>query len=684
MTLGTPLKDLGIKYRMYAKRLDKLGIRTVEDLLLHIPSRYEDYTIISPIRILQTEEVVTIKGTVRKMSNMYTKFGKRVQSITVSDETSIIDCVWFNQPFVLSAIKVNDAVSISGKVGFYKNKPSLMVESYETIENESSYTTHTGRLVPIYPETRGLSSKWIRNRIKEILSEFEQELNDYLPSSIKENHSLIDYTTAIQQIHFPENKEIIDKAKYRLAFDELLLTQMNSQLKRKEWEAKKVTHFFKIAPHRARIQDFWEKLPFELTGAQKKAVREIFADLASHTPMNRLLEGDVGSGKTVVATIAMYIAYLNGFQSALMAPTEILANQHFETISNLLTPLGVKVDLVTGSRKTRIMNKESTTVHDSNDILVGTHALLSEKIKFDKLGLVVIDEQQRFGVEQRAILREKGILHPHFLTMTATPIPRTIFLTLYGDLDLSYLDEMPKGRQKVKTWLVPEQKRQAAYDWIKKQIKQFSSQAFIICPFIEISETMQTVKAATAEFERLQKNVFPKLRLGLMHGKLKAKDKQKVLESFKNRDIHILVATPVVEVGIDIPNATIMLIETAERFGLAQIHQMRGRVGRGIKQSYCILFAEARGEHTIRRLKALETMYNGAELAELDLKLRGPGQMYGKLQHGRDELKIASFSDFTLIEKTRHQAEKIFPHLDEYPALLQKLKTIRTEGVSPD
>jgi len=369
----------------------------------------------------------------------------------------------------------------------------------------------------------------------------------------------------------------------------------------------------------------------------------------------------------------MLATYLNGYKSILMAPTEILANQHFETVSKLLSLHKIKVSLITGSKKPK---------EKDFDVLIGTHALLYKDYDLKNLGLVVVDEQQRFGVEQRSMIRKKGE-SPNFLTMTATPIPRTVALTLYGNLSLSYLDEMPKERKRVKTWLVPSQKREAAYMWIEKQIKQ-GDQAFIICPFIEQSESLTTVKAAAKEFDRLKKDVFPKLKLGLLHGKLKSKEKEEILKQFREKKIDILVATPVVEVGIDFPNATIMLIETSERFGLAQLHQLRGRVGRGEKQSYCLLFTDITSPAVVKRLKSLETLYNGAELAELDLRLRGPGQLFGTMQHGIAELKVASFSNLPLIEKTRKEAENIFSKLSKYPELNNKVKELNTQQVSPD
>jgi ATP-dependent DNA helicase RecG len=459
-----------------------------------------------------------------------------------------------------------------------------------------------------------------------------------------------------------------------LSFDELFLLQLTAMERKLNWNKNLISNAFEVEKFRSKIDEFLAKLPFTLTGAQKRVIEEIFRDLAKTKPMNRLFEGDVGSGKTVVSAIAMFLSYLNGFQSVLMAPTEILAEQHYKTISQLLESFRIKVGFATGNKKIKI---------NDFDVLVGTHAVLSERINFDKLGLVVIDEQQRFGVEQRALIRSKG-KNPHLLTMTATPIPRTIALTLYGDLDLSILDEMPHGRKIIKTWLVPPEKRTNAYSWIEKQIKETKSQVFIVCPFIEESETMQTVKAASKEFENLQKNVFKNLKLGLLHGKMKSKEKEEVLGKFRDGKIDILVATPVVEVGIDIPNATIIVIEASERFGLAQLHQLRGRVGRGDKQSYCLLFTDSKSPQTIERLKAMEKHNIGAELAELDLRLRGPGEIYGTQQHGRKMLKIASFSDFDLIQKVRKEAEEIFPNLKSYPRLSEKLKTINLKKVSPD
>ncbi len=689
MNLDTPVNQAGPIFKKYSSRLEKLGIKKIEDFLYHIPFRYEDYSLVSKIADIQPGEIVTIKGEVTEIKNEYTKRWKNLQKAKVADKTGEIDIIWFNQPFIPKIIKKGDMVSLAGKVDWFKNKAMLQSPQYEVLFSENE-PIHTARLVPIYNETRGISSKWLRRQISKIIKEQIQFMNEYIPDSIIEKKELMGLKRAIEQIHFPKSLAEAEKARARLAFDELFFLQLAALFRRSQWKNNFVGNPFSISKYKKNIEEFLEKLPFDLTNAQKKAIKEVFKDLSSKKPMNRLLEGDVGSGKTVVAGIAMFLAYLNGFQSAIMAPTEILAQQHFNTISQLLSPFGVIVGLKTGNIKYKVSSiKKKKNIHDTEysiqntDILVGTHALLSKKVSFKNLGLAVIDEQQRFGVEQRAVIRKKG-KSPHLLTMTATPIPRTIALTLYGDLDLSFLDEMPRGRKVVKTWLVPKEKREDAYKWITKQIIDSKGQVFIICPFIEESETMTTVKAAVKEFERLKKEVFPNFKLGILHGKLKGKEKDKILNDFKKKKLDILVATPVVEVGIDIPNATIMVIEAADRFGLSQLHQLRGRVGRSTKQSYCLLFTESQSQKIIQRLKEMEKIYIGAELAELDLKLRGPGEIYGTAQHGAMQLKVASFSDFSLIEETRKEAEAIFPHLSSYPLLFEKIKKQNVKQISPD
>ena len=614
MDLNAPIKNLGGIYNKYASRLEKLGILTLEDFLYHVPFRYEDYSLISKIGSVQPGETVTVQGKITVIKNEYTRRFRNFQKAKVEDETGSINIIWFNQPFISKIFKKGDRISLSGKIKLSLNEKVLESPEYEILNGE---TIHTGRLVPVYSETRGVSSKWLRRQTYKILKDHERELIEYLPSEITSRNNFFNFKTALEQIHFPDSLDNADKARKRLSFDELLTMQMKGFIKRKDWKKKTASNIFEIEKHKEKIESFLENLPFELTNAQKRAVEEIISDLKSEKPMNRLLEGDVGSGKTVVGTVGMYLSYLNGFQSVLMAPTEILANQHFATINNLLSKFKIKIAIATSGKKINL---------DNFDILIGTHAVLSDKINFGKLGLVVIDEQQRFGVKQRAVIRSRG-KNPHLLTMTATPIPRTVALTMYGDLDVSFLDEMPLGRKIIKTWLVPEEKRNNANEWIEKEIIKNKTQAFIICPFIEESETMTTVKAATKEFEMLKKQIFPDLKLALLHGKLKSKEKEKILDDFsssgrsasggKNKKTDILVATPVVEVGIDIPNATVMVIEASERFGLSQLHQLRGRVGRNDMQSYCLLFTESKNPKTIERLKGMEKFISGRNLQSL-------------------------------------------------------------------
>lgn len=668
MDLKTPISELYMVGPAYAKRLKKLGIETIGDLLYHFPFRYIDYSLVSPIKLAQPGETLTVRGELISIKNEYTRMGKKIQKGIVVDSSGTIEVVWFNQPFLVKTLKAGTIVSLSGKVDFWGRKPALISPEYEILKSPTQI--HTGRLVPVYHETYGISSKWLRSRIAPLIKSLVPKIEEFLPPEIIKKHDLLDLSNAVVQIHFPKDKESTGISRKRFAFEELFLIQLAAAQRKERWQQKKPAKKFII--DQEKILKFIQNLPFELTSAQKRVLKEILSDLSKNKPMNRLLEGDVGSGKTVLAAAAAFVAYFNGVQTALMAPTEILAHQHFQTLNQLLTSLGTRVTLLTSAKK-----KTETDF----DLIVGTHALIHKRAQFKNLGLVVIDEQHRFGVEQRGKLIGKGKA-PHVLTMTATPIPRTIALTLYGDLDLSALDEMPPRRQKVKTWVVPPQKRTAAYNWIRKQIKETKSQTFIICPLIEESayETLQSIRAATTEFERLRTQVFPDLQLGLLHGRMKTKEKNAILEDFKNCQLDILVSTPVVEVGIDIPTATIMMIEGAERFGLAQLHQLRGRVGRSDRQSYCLLFSEK----ALKRLKALEIIDIGMKLAELDLEIRGPGEIYGTRQHGFWELKVADFSDLPLIEKTKEAAKNVLPHLHRYPLLQLRLKEYIMKQIEPN
>jgi len=680
MDLKTPVSKLYMVGPTYAKRLSKLGINTLEDLIYHFPFRYDDFSLVSEISRVQPGETVTIRGQILSIKNEYTRTGKKIQKASVSDGTGKIEIVWFNQPFLVKTLKIGEWYSFSGKIDWFGRTIVMVSPEYEPLK---SSTIHTGRLVPVYSETYGVSSKWLRSRITPLLDQVLPTLEDFLPDDLKNKQNLISLNQAISWIHFPSDRIQAEKAKNRLAFDELFLIQLAALERKKDWQKKSLSYRFFV--DQEKILEFLGKLPFELTGAQKRVLREILSDLGKSKPMNRLLEGDVGSGKTVVAAVAIYVAFLNGFQSVLMAPTEILATQHFQTLNQLLSPFGIKIALLTGSKKletARLPARQGNRKLET-DIFVGTHALIQKKVKFEKLGLVIIDEQHRFGVAQRGELIKKGKT-PHVLTMTATPIPRTIALTLYGDLDLSFLDEMPPGRQKIKTWVVPPVKREAAYGWIKKHVKGTDEQAFIICPLIEESETLNTVKAATVEFKNLSQKIFPDLRLGLLHGRLKSQETDKIIEKFRKGKLDVLVSTPVVEVGIDIPQATIMMIEAADRFGLATLHQLRGRVGRGKKESFCLLFTEVTEGKAYLRLKAMEKMFVGAKLSELDLKLRGPGEIYGTAQHGFPDLRMASFSDLRLIQKTREAAESVIEQLDNYFLLKTRLKKFIIKTIEPN
>lgn len=698
MNLSSPIATGGRTFKMHAGRLEKLGIFTFEDLILHLPSRYEDYSIISKIGVVQDGETVTVQGIVKTSKNQYLR-GKRIktiQKVEIGDDTGSLELVWFNQPYIIKSMTVGSYLSASGRIDISVRTKSIKSPTYEILYGPQTNSIHTGRLIPVYPETKGITSKWLRRQIYNILEQSENNLSEYLPENLIEENNFMHYPHAIKEVHFPKSHDNAKKAKERLAFDELLLFQLAANKRRTAWKTKKLVKPFKVNLYKKDLEKLIKSLPFTLTQSQQNSIDDILNDLSSSTPMNRLLQGDVGSGKTIVAAVAMYISFLNGFQSVLMAPTEILAIQHYETLSKLLSPFNIKVGLVTSSKKNikykevSIKNEEKDkSIHNTKnlildtDVLVGTHSVLSDKINFTNLGFIAIDEQQRFGVAQRGIMRKKNE-NAHLLTMTATPIPRTVALTLYGDLDLSYLKDMPKGRVRIKTWLVPPEKRNPGYAWIRKQIIQTNSQAFIICPFIEESESMNTIKAAKQEYERLTNEVFPDLKIGLLHGKMKSTEKTEILNKFRIGDFDILVATPVVEVGIDIPNATIMIIEAAERFGLAQLHQMRGRVGRGEKESYCLLFTDSDNAQNSRRLKGMETLYSGASLAELDLKLRGPGNMYGTTQHGIPNLKAASFSDPELLQKAKHVADKLFPVLSSYPKLADKVDKTTKQIVSPD
>ena len=654
--LDAPITRLpGIKTG-YADKLEKLGVITIGDLLTLYPHRYDDYRSLKTINQLAYGEDVTIIAQVWQTTKRQSKANKPLITSMLSDGTGTIQATWFNQPWLEKQLTTGSQIILSGRVSQYLGRLTFQSPEWEPLDKTQ---IHTGRLVPVYPLTSGITAKWLRQLQKRTVDYWSQRLPDHLPDEIRARQKLLPLPEAISQIHFPDSWESLEVARRRLAFDELLLIQLGVLRQKQLWKSQSCQP---IIVNREVVDTFINALPYALTGAQTKALDEILDDLARPAPMSRLLQGDVGSGKTVVALAAMLATIDAGAQTAILAPTEILAEQHVLTIRALLETTGqaerVNVQLLTsgikaGERETILTGLAAGTVQ----LLVGTHAIIQAGVDFQNLRLAIVDEQHRFGVEQRGLLRQKG-QNPHMLVMSATPIPRSLALTLYGDLDLSIIDEMPPGRQTVATrWLRPSE-RERAYAFLRSQVQK-GLQAFIICPLVEESDKIEA-KSAVEEHQRLQQNIFPDLKLGLLHGRLGSKEKETVMANFRDQKTHILVSTSVVEVGIDIPAASAILIEGANRFGLAQLHQFRGRVGRGQQQSYCLLLADNAGAEAQTRLEIMEKTNNGFDLAEEDLKLRGPGEFFGVKQSGLPSLKLVKLSDTRLLDLARTEARSIF------------------------
>ena len=647
-----------------AESLAKLGMTTLGDMLYYFPRRYDDYSQLKPIKDLLYGEQVTVIGTIQSVHSRPIRGGKAtIIEVIISDTTGGLRLSYFNQPWLANRFKQNDAISVSGKIDQYLGRLVMNSPDWEPVDAEN---LHTNRIVPVYSLTERITQKWLRNQMKQVVTYWAPSVADALPESVRASASLMPLGEALLQVHFPDSQEKLEAARERLAFDEIFYLQTGVLRQRRDWKS--------VEAKRFSIADDWldarlAGLPFTLTSVQGKAIADIRTDLASGKPMNRLLQGDVGSGKTVVAAVAAAMITSNNAQVAIMAPTSILAEQHYQSFVNLLKDVlkPEEIRLLVGD--TPEAEKEEIRDGLANNtikIVIGTHAVIEGPVQFADLQFAVIDEQHRFGVEQRAELRSKGT-NPHLLVMTATPIPRSLALTLYGDLDLSIMDEMPAGRQPVNTFVLRPQERERAFTLLRGQLGD-GKQAFIIYPLIEESEKIDA-RAAVDDYETLSKEVFPNQKLGLLHGKMRPGEKDETMLKFRDRQFDILVSTTVVEVGVDVPNATVMLIEGADRFGLAQLHQLRGRVGRGSDQSYCLLIPTHEDKTENERLQAMAESTDGFFLAEKDLQIRGPGEFLGTRQSGyASSLRMASITDVKLIEKARMQAQNVF---DKDPDLSQ-------------
>ncbi len=671
-------------------RLKRLGINVVRDALQHYPSRHTDFSQTVSIAALRMDTEQTVRG--RVVSSREVRMGRggkmRSTEVVVADEDgSRITATFFNQPFMARALPEGIEIALAGKVTRFRNRPQFQNPEWERLERDVE-GQHTGRLIPVYPLTEGLPQRTLRTAIAKLLERYGERIEDPLPADIRDRLGLLGLKEATQQCHYPDSHEALREARRRLAFDELLAIQVGVQTRRREWRSGDAPP---VEDHSV-ADDFLRTLPWSLTGAQARVLRDVREDIARPYPMSRLLEGDVGSGKTVVALAAMLSMVQAGYQSVLMAPTEVLAEQHYRTLCRLLSgeaepplhglvtvpglPLQVRVVLLTGSTRAAERKDALNAIRFGGaQIVVGTHALIQEGVSYHRLGLAVVDEQHRFGVMQRGELRRKGIeasanegrpLTPHLLVMSATPIPRTLALTAYGDLDLSIIDEMPAGRVPIETKFLPPIQRVEAFQHVRREVEA-SRQAFVICPLVEGSEVIES-RAATEEYERLRTEQFPDLadRILLLHGRMPAREKDRVMRAFAAHEADILVSTAVVEVGIDVPNATVMVIEGADRFGLAQLHQFRGRVGRGEHASYCYLLADDPSAEAEDRLSVMERTNDGFALAEADLQLRGPGDLFGTAQSGVAGLRVASLLDAPLIDAARQEAQLL---LEEDPEL---------------
>lgn len=695
VSLADDVTKLGSVNSRTKPRLERLGVKTVEDLIYHFPHRHDDFTDVRPISQIVPGETQTLIATVWEVSETGRGRVKNAQA-TLGDETGNIRVIWFNQGYLARTLKPGMRVVISGEAKVYRGHITFQSPEYD-IFNEQEGLTHAGRFVPIYPLTDGLYQRTMRRAVKQALDGALSQVKEYAPRDTLKLYDLMGLRDAIRLTHYPESAEQVEAARRRIAFDEILMLQLMVAKRRIEWQTSGGA--VRLSYEDGRLEAFLDSLPYSLTGAQRRSLDEILADLGREIPMSRLLQGDVGSGKTVVATAALLLAALNGHQSALMAPTEILSEQHFLTVAGFLgaaegastsgsyftaslPPDGreIKVCLLTGSLRKRAKDDMHMLIAaGAVDIVIGTQALIQEAVDIPRLALVVVDEQHRFGVMQRMNLRDRGGT-PHMLAMSATPIPRSVRLTMLGDLELSTIDEMPPGRQQIRTRWVPPDQRDNAYAIVRQEVKA-GRQAFIICPLIEESEAIQA-RAATEEYERLSRLVFPDMSVGLLHGRVGHDERESVMHGFKTGEIDILVATSVIEVGIDIPNATVMLIDGADRFGLAQLHQFRGRVGRGEHPSQCLLLSDSPGVSAHERIRILERTMDGFEIAEEDLRIRGAGEYMGTRQSGLNDLKQARLTDLDIMRMARQEAARLLeadPELKapEHAAIAERFNKYR-------
>lgn len=695
MDLNTDLVKIDGIGSKFLPKLNKLGIKTVKDLLWHFPFRYDDFSKVIPIAELKPNQPATIQGVVKKIGLRRTFRQKLVlvEAIIV-DDTGGVRALWFNQAYLLKILKSGTRANFAGKIiesknDLYLSNPVYEITSSYGISSSNSGPKHTAGLIPVYPETRGVSSKFLRFILKPILTSIPP-IEDFLPKEILTKNILPDINSALKKIHFPLRAIDAEAAKKRFAFENLFLLQLNN-LKLKSQLAQEKSESILVDPE--FLSKLLAELPFVLTESQKEVLHEVLSDIQRSRPMNRLLQGDVGSGKTVIAAIAAILAAKNGQQTAILAPTEVLAQQHYRTIVKLFKGFEKEIEILTGGSKGKKVLNEKIESGEIK-IIIGTHAIIQKTVKFKDLALVIVDEQHRFGVEQRAALlrseKNSKVLIPHLLSMSATPIPRTLALTIFGDLDLSIINELPAGRKPIITKVVSPSKRMDAYGYIKEQILK-GRQAFVICPRIEpstkdeeerkiLSESQQKLldlKSVKEEYERLSKKIFPDLKIAMLHGKLKNTEKENIMKDFQDKKYDILVSTSVIEVGVDVPNATIMMIEGADRFGLAQLYQFRGRVGRSEHQSFCLLFTDSESESTQYRLDSLLTAKNGFELAEKDLQLRGPGQFMGKEQTGLPDIAMDALKNIELVKAAKDSAEEMLsndPDLSKNPLLAERFK----------